>query len=47
MFFRKGGSNCLRLRRKTHPAYVEQSETKRHGLVQKNGVSTFNSESRV
>ncbi len=34
-FFRKGRV----WEGKTHPAYVEQSETKRHGSVQKNGVS--------
>ncbi len=34
MFFKEWGS----LRGKTHSAYVEQSETKRHGLVQKNVV---------
>ncbi len=42
MFFQEGGS----LMGETHPAYVEESETKRHGLVQKNGVSPLNPESR-
>ncbi len=41
MFFKEWGS----LRGKTHPAYVEQSETKRHGLVQKNVVFPLNPKS--
>ncbi len=42
MFFKEMGS----LRGKNYPAYVKQSETKRHGLVQKNVVFSLNPESR-